>query len=194
MLHRPRQELEVFAELGCSVEESDLRLDNPFDTWIVFFAGNGYAVNGHLLDDPDDPLTWYGRWAIEWGARLTMPDYIRALGERDRMINQFMDQFDKFDLLVSPTMPTTAFSTEEYPQTVGGLEPYPIPAWGFVPYTHPINTIGFTAASIPCGFDSDGMPIGLQIIGKPGDEETVLAASAAFEAARPWAHLRPQVS
>ena len=116
---------EVFAELGCSVEESDLRLDNPFDTWIVFFAGNGYAVNGHLLDDPDDPLTWYGRWAIEWGARLTMPDYIRALGERDRMINQFMDQFDKFDLLVSPTMPTTAFSTEEYPQTVGGLEPYP---------------------------------------------------------------------
>ena len=125
---------------------------------------------------------------------MTMPDYIRALGERDRMINQFMDQFDKFDLLVSPTMPTTAFSTEEYPQTVGGLEPYPIPAWGFVPYTHPINTIGFTAASIPCGFDSDGMPVGLHIIGKPGDEETVLAASAAFEAARPWAHLKPQVS
>ena len=123
-----------------------------------------------------------------------MPDYIRALGERDRMINQFMDQFDKFDLLVSPTMATTAFSTEQYPETVGGLEPYPIPAWGFIPYTHPINTIGFTAASIPCGFDSDGMPVGLHIIGKPGDEETVLAASAAFEAARPWAHLRPQVS
>ena len=185
---------QIFAELGCSVEESDLSLDNPFDTWIVFFAGNGYAVNGHLLDDPDDPLTWYGRWAIEWGARLRMPDYIRALGERDRMIQQFMDQFDKFDLLLSPTMATTAFSTERYPETVGGQEPYPIPAWGFLPYTHPINTIGFTAASIPCGFDSDGMPIGLHIIGKPGDEETVLAASAAFEQARPWAHLRPQVS
>ena len=184
----------VFAEMGCSVEESDLSLDNPFDTWIVFFAGNGYAVYGHLLDDPDDPLTWYGRWAIEWGARLTMTDYIRALGERNRMIQQFMDQFDKFDLLLSPTMGTTAFSTEQYPETVGRREPYPIPAWGFLPYTHPINTIGFTAASVPCGFDSDGMPIGLHIIGKPGDEETVLAASRAFEEARPWAHLRPGVS
>ena len=184
----------LFEELGCSVEESDLSLDNPFDTWIVFFAGNAYAVNGHLLDDPDDPLTWYGRWAIEQGAQVTAADYIRALGERDRMINQFMDQFDKFDLLLSPTMATTAFSTERYPETVGGQEPYPIPAWGFLPYTHPINTIGFTAASIPCGFDSDGMPIGLHIIGKPGDEETVLAASRAFEEARPWAHLRPQVS
>ena len=184
----------VFAELGCSVEASDLNLDNPFDTWIVFFAANAYATNGHLLDDPDDPLTWYGRWTIEQGAKFTAVDYLRAMGERDRMIQQFMDQFDKFDLLLSPTMATTAFSTEEYPQTVGGQEPYPLPAWGFLPYTHPINTIGFTAASIPCGFDSDGMPIGLHIIGKPGDEETVLAASAAFERARPWAHLRPSVS
>ncbi len=184
----------LFRELGCSVEDSDLSLDNPFDTWIVFFAGNAYATNGHLLDDPDDPLSWYGRWAIELGAKVTAADYIRALGERDRMIQQFMDQFDKFDLLLSPTMATTAFSTERYPETVGGQEPYPIPAWGFLPYTHPINTIGFTAASVPCGFDSDGMPIGLHIIGKPGDEETVLAASAAFEQARPWAHLRPQVS
>ena len=180
-----------FAELGCSVEESELSLESPFDTWMVFFGGNAYAVYGHLLDHPDDPLTWYGRWAIEQGARYTMTDYIRALGERARMIQQFMDEFDKFDLLLSPTMATTAFPTDAYPETVGGQTPYPIPAWGFLPYTHPINTIGFTAASVPCGFDSDGMPIGLHIIGRPGDEATVLAASAAFERARPWADVRP---
>ena len=110
-----------------------------------------------------------------------MTDYIRALGNRDRMIQQFMDELDKFDLLLSPTMPVTAFPTDEYPEEIGGQKPYPTPAWGFVPFTHPINTIGFTAASIPCGFDSDGMPVGLHIIGRPGDEETVLAASAAFE-------------
>lgn len=183
-----------FGELGCEVEESTLSLESPFDTWMVFFAGNAYATNGHLLDDPDDPLTWYGRWTIEQGARYTMADYIRALGERDRMIQQFMDEFDKFDLLLSPTMATTAFPTDAYPETVGGQAPYPIPAWGFLPYTHPINTIGFTAASIPCGFDSDGMPIGLHIIGRPGDEATVLAASAAFEQALPWADTKPPVS
>ena len=184
----------AFEGLGCSVEESSLALESPFDTWMVFFGGNAYAGNGHLLDDPEDPLTWYGRWTIEQGAGFTMTDYVRALGNRDRMIQQFMDEFDKFDLLLSPTMPVTAFPTDRYPEEIGGQEPYPTAAWGFVPFTHPINTIGFTAASIPCGFDSDGMPIGLHIIGKPGDEETVLAASAAFEEAQPWTQHRPQVS
>ena len=184
----------VFEELGCELRTSDLKLESPFDTWMVFFAGNSYAVNGHLLDDPDDPLSWYARWTIEQGANITATDYIRALGERDKMINQFLDVFEDVDLLLSPTMAVTAFSTEQYPQEIGGEAPYPIPAWGFLPFTHPINTIGFPAASVPCGFDSDGMPIGLHIVGRPGDEETVLAASAAFEQAHPWAHVRPQVS
>ncbi len=185
---------QVFKELGCEVGESDLALDTPFDTWMVFFGTSAYATNGHLLDDPEDPLSWYARWTTEQGAKLTAVDYVRALGDRDRMIQQFWDQFDKFDLLLSPTMAVTAFPTDKYPEEIGGEKPYPNPAWGFVPHTHPINTIGFTAASIPCGFDSDGMPVGLHIIGKPGDEETVLAASAAFEKARPWAHMRPMVS
>ena len=184
----------AFEELGCPVDESALKLETPFDTWIVFFGGGAYATNGHLLDDPEDPLSWYGRWTIEQGAGFTAADYARALGERDRMIQGFLDEFDKFDLLLSPTMPVTAFPTDEYPAEIGGQAAYPTAAWGFVPFTHPINTIGFTAASVPCGFDSDGMPVGLHIIGKPGDEETVLAASAAFERARPWADVRPQVS
>ncbi len=184
----------VFEDLGCTVDAASLELHNPFDTWIVFFGVNAYASNGHLLDDPDDPLTWYARWTIEQGGSFTAVDYVRALGERDRMIHQFMDVFDEFDLLLSPTMAVTAFATERYPEAIGEEKPYPTPAWGYLPFTHPINTIGFTAASVPCGFDSAGMPIGLQIIGRPGDEETVLAASAAFEQARPWAHLRPAVS
>ena len=184
----------AFEELGCSVDESALELDTPFDPWIVFFGGNAYTVNGHLLDDPEDPLSWYGRWSIEQGASFTAADYARALGQRDLMIQSFLDEFDKYDLLLSPTMPVTAFPTDRYPEEIDGQKAYPTPAWGFVPFTHPINTIGFTAASIPCGFDSDGMPVGLHIIGKPGDEATVLAASAAFEQARPWADVRPPVS
>ena len=82
------------------------------------------------------------------------------------MIQSFLDEFDKYDLLLSPTMPVTAFPTDRYPEEIDGQKAYPTPAWGFVPFTHPINTIGFTAASIPCGFDSDGMPVGLHIIGK----------------------------
>ena len=63
-----------------------------------------------------------------------------------------------------------------------------------MPFTYPINLIGHPATSIPCGFSSDGLPIGLHIIGRKGDEETVMAASAAFEQARPWIDTRPPVS
>ena len=184
----------VFEELGCTVDESDLVLNSPFETWITFFALNAVASYGHLLEDHEDKLSWYIRWSLEHGMKSSAVDYARALAERERMIDQFWDQFDKFDLLLSPTMAVTAFPNEQYPEEIGGEEPTTVPFWGFLPHTHPINTIGFTAASVPCGFDSDGMPIGLQIIGKPGDEETVLAASAAFEKARPWAHHRPMVS
>jgi len=68
------------------------------------------------------------------------------------------------------------------------------PFWGFLPFTYPINISGQTAASIPCGYSSDGMPIGLHIIGPKGSEAKVLQACAAFEAANPWAGDRPGVS
>ena len=181
----------VFEELGCTVDESDIALNDPFHTWYVFSAASAVNANGHL---PKDQLTWYVNYGLDYGVTLTGADYARALGEREIMIQQFWDQFVKFDLLLSPTMATTAFPNEQYPEEIGGEPPTAVPWWGYLPHTHPINTIGFTAASVPCGFDSDGMPIGLHIVGKPGDEETVLAASAAFEKARPWAHLRPMVS
>jgi aspartyl-tRNA(Asn)/glutamyl-tRNA(Gln) amidotransferase subunit A len=110
------------------------------------------------------------------------------------MMAQMADLFEGYDLLLSPTMPLTAFPVRQYPQEIGGKEPYPDPAWGFIPFTHPINTLGNPAASIPCGFSSDGMPIGLHVVGRQGDEETVIRASAAFEQARPWIHHRPPAS
>ena len=57
--------VQAFSELGCTVDQSNLKLDNPFDPWLVIFASGAYVSNGHLLDDPTDPLTWYGKWAIE---------------------------------------------------------------------------------------------------------------------------------
>ncbi len=183
----------VFAEIGCSVEESNLKLQDAFDTWFTLFSSNAYLTQGHLLTDPDDPLTWYAKWTIEEGSNVTGADYAKAVGERDRMTQQFNDEFEKFDILLSPTMAVTAFPTDEYPQDINGEKPYPNPEWGFLPFTHPINTIGFTAASVPCGFDSHGMPVGLHIVGRHGDEESVLAVSAAFEKVRPWSHRRPQV-
>ena len=103
------------------------------------------------------------------------------------------DLFERYDLLLSPTMPVTAMPVGEYPKDMGDVNAHPY-FWRFLPFTHPINTIGHPAATVPCGFDSDGLPIGLHIVGRPGDEATVIAASSAFENARPWADKRPPVS
>ena len=154
----------VFEELGCTVDESDIALNAPFDTWYVLSTSSAIAVNGHL---PEDQLTWYVNYGLEHGRKLSVVDYGRALGERDVMIQQFWDQFDKFDLLLSrQRWRQPHFEHEQYPEEIGGEPATCIPWWGYLPHTHPINTIGFTAASVPCGFDSDGMPVGLHIVGK----------------------------
>ena len=62
---------------------------------------------------------------------------------------------------------------------------------GYNPFNFNVNMIGHPAASVPCGFTAAGLPVGLQIIGRFGDDVGVIAASAAFETVRPWTHQRP---
>ena len=77
--------------------------------------------------------------------------------------------------------------------SITGSSSYPVQYWNGA-FTMHGNAIGHPAASVPAGFSPDGLPIGLQIIGRRYDEESVLAASAAFERARPWIGHRPPVS
>ena len=104
----------------------------------------------------------------------------------------FANAFDQYDLILTPTTATTAFPVGSPPAQIGGQDVHWF--WGYTPYSMPINMIGATAASIPCGFARDGLPVGLHVIGRPGAESTVFAASAAFEDARPWIQHRPPVS
>ena len=108
--------------------------------------------------------------------------------ELDRIANGvYMNQLlTQYDLLLCPTLPLTAFDVgkpcpDEYRE-----DPY-----GWIPFTPPFNLTGQPVASIPCGFSSAGLPIGLQIIGPTYGEEIVLKASYAFECARPFANEQP---
>jgi len=62
-----------------------------------------------------------------------------------------------------------------------------------LPFTYPFNLTGQPAATVPCGFTSEGLPVGLQIVGRWHADSTVLRAAACFEAAQPWAHHRPRL-
>ena len=97
---------QVFQELGCRVEESDLAMESPYDAYGPIYETAAYANYGHYLESGDDRLTDYGREFIGWGAKITGADYARALGARERLIAQMTDLFDDYDLLLSPTLAT----------------------------------------------------------------------------------------
>lgn len=183
----------LFEELGCTVEETDFTLVEPFERafWPIFSA-NGYAAHRSLLENRRDDLTWYVRECLEYGSTVTGEQYALALGYIDRLKGQLADLLEKYDLLLSPTMAIPAFPHGDPPKRIAGRDVNPY--WDFLPFTFPINMAGHPAASVPCGFSADEMPIGLHLVGRRWDEETVLAASGAFEKAQPWAHLRPPVS
>jgi aspartyl-tRNA(Asn)/glutamyl-tRNA(Gln) amidotransferase subunit A len=185
---------ERFAQLGCSVEEVDLTLEDPFPAFWTLFSANSFAAFRPVFETSAEVLTDYARATFEYAATLTAVDYARALGYVDRLRAQFADLFDRYDLLLSPTMAVAAFPIEQRPEIVDGQSVDLF--WGFLPFTFPINLIGHPAASIPCGMalgGEVGLPVGLHIIGRNGGEATVLAASAAFERAGPWTTSRPQV-
>ena len=183
---------QLFQEFGCQVEETDFALDNPLPPFYDIFYSNNYTSWGHLLDESPDELTDYGRTFLEHGSHATGVDYARALAAIEIMKSKLADLLDRYDLLMTPTVAVPAFPHGQFPTQIGDhvMED---PRRGFSPYTRPFNVIGSPAASIPCGMSSDGLPIGLHIIGRHEDEATVLRASAAFEQARPWPQ-RPPIS
>ena len=182
-----------FESLGCIVDDPGFALDSPQEHFRVIFATNTYASSGYLLDTRPDDLTDYFRESMELAATLTAADYARALGGFDQIRAKFDALFEQYDLLLSPTMAVPAFPIDEHPTSIDG-QTVDDPSFGYLPFTYPINAIGHPAASVPCGFSENGLPIGLHVVGRKGDEETVLAASAAFEQARPWIQNRPPIS
>jgi aspartyl-tRNA(Asn)/glutamyl-tRNA(Gln) amidotransferase subunit A len=112
-------------------------------------------------------------------------DYMRATHRRAGVREAFRKLFETVDLLVTPTVAVTAFAAGTL--GVDMIDGRAVDRHlGWSPFSWPINLAGLPAASLPCGFDRDGLPIGLQIVGPWLGEEAILRAAAAFETAQPW--------
>ncbi|MGD0353596.1 MAG: Asp-tRNA(Asn)/Glu-tRNA(Gln) amidotransferase subunit GatA [Dehalococcoidia bacterium] len=111
--------------------------------------------------------------------------YLKAQKVRTLIIIEFKDAFEKYDALVTPTSPTVPFK-------LGEKVDDPIQMYLSDVCTLPINIAGLPAISIPAGF-ADGLPIGMQIIGKPFDEETILHIAFAYEQATDWHKRKPPI-
>ncbi len=182
----------VFEELGCLVDDPGVTVEDPFPPFWDLFGIGGFTAYGHLIEDHGNDLTDYGLSTIEHGRTRSLADYSRALLRVQQLQAQMEELFQTYDLLLTPTTAVPGFPVGQHPDVIGGRQV--IPFWGYTPFTFPFNMTMQTAANVPCGFSSDGMPIGLQVIGRRGEETMVLKASAAFERARPWRERLPPVS
>ncbi|MBM3957308.1 MAG: amidase, partial [Gemmatimonadetes bacterium] len=189
---------ELFESLGAHVEEARLRLEPPpREYWWVLWTGNQAAMYGHLLEEHEEELMPYTVEMIRHGQGLSAADYSRALRQAEVLRVELAERFEGYDLLLTPATAATAWPHRRPPRSIGGRAVGPALAeikFDAIPFTQVFNIGWNPAASVPCGFDADGMPIGLQIAGDVDDDAAVFRAARAFEVARPWAGVRPRVS
>jgi aspartyl-tRNA(Asn)/glutamyl-tRNA(Gln) amidotransferase subunit A len=122
------------------------------------------------------------RDVIARGRAYSGVEYIDAMHRRAQLRAQFLKLFERAHVLVTPTVATTAFRAGML--GVSEIEGRKVdPHLGWSPFSWPMNLAGLPAATIPCGFDDDGLPIGLQIVAPWLEEERILRVAAAFEAA-----------
>lgn len=124
------------------------------------------------------------RALVEMGRLVTGADYLKAEQYRAALMVEFRRLFASLDVVVGPTTPITAWKRGEWTVPVAGREESVLAAsWRL---TYPFNLTGLPAISIPCGFDRDGLPIGLQIAAAPFREPLVLQVAHAYEQDHGW--------
>lgn len=176
-----------FEALGAHVEETDPGFADPAEEFACLFYG-GAANALRDIDaagrrDMDPALV---QVAEEYSTR-SMLDYLAAANAR-AALREHMGRFhERFDLLLTPTLPRPAFSAgREVP------EEWPHARWHtWTPFTYPFNMTGQPAVSVPCGFTAAGLPIGLQLVGARHADALVLRAAHAYQAERPLTDRRP---
>ena len=178
-----------FSNLGAKVESVDVKWPiSPRDLFMVHFGSGAATFMSMLTDSQKDQIEDTLQAIAAEGSKLEMLTVKKA--ELDRVSNGiYMNQLlSQYDLVLCPTLPLVAFEAGKACPDEYVNDPY-----GWIPFTPPFNLTGQPAASIPCGFNSDGLPIGLQIIGPTYGEQMVLNASRAFEKVRPFSDQRPKL-
>ena len=178
-----------FEAMGAHVEQ----VDPPGDAGVgdifqkLWWSGAGFAL-GDLPEEQKAKLDPGLRKMVGEGVKIDKKAFMQATAARGAFGSQMRVFMEKYDFLVTPQVATPAFE-------VGKLSPLDDDgrAWmEWSPYTYPFNLTQQPAASVPCGFTKDGLPVGLQIVGRMFDDEGVLNASAAYEMADPHFDATPK--
>jgi aspartyl-tRNA(Asn)/glutamyl-tRNA(Gln) amidotransferase subunit A len=169
---------QTFEQLGCHVDLVENVFDaDPADLWTAeFYAGVGIRLRS-FIEHQRESLDSAVADVLEPALSQEMRDYYTKVFARYALREQVRAFFDRYDLLISPTIPVT--SLDVCKNIPDALTDRNLVSWVY--YTYPFNLTGQPAASICAGFAPDGMPVGLQIAGRSHSEDDVVRAAAAFE-------------
>jgi Asp-tRNA(Asn)/Glu-tRNA(Gln) amidotransferase A subunit family amidase len=182
-----------FALMGARVEELTEPLDDARPLMLILEQDDEFVALLHsFFDDPDKAALLSGFFfdpsntgASPEGARPRHDELPDARAEAARISAQLDACFDRYDVVLSPTFGRVA------PKIPPGWQ-WPVPMEEWVAYTYLTNMTGTPSVSVPCGF-VDGLPVGLQVMGRAGAEATVLRVAAALEQFQPMTDARPRL-
>ena len=181
-----------FAELGCTVEQAEPDFSGVQQIIHVTRALRMVTLHAEKLEKWREQMNPNLVWNIQQGFPLTVKQIGEADKERTALYHRVRQFFEKYDLLLTPTVAVPPFPQEMiYPKEINGKPMKNYQEWLYLTYA--ITITGLPVISVPCGFTSEGLPVGLQIVGRRLAEATVLKAAAAFEAIAPWKDKRPPV-
>ena len=182
-----RKSADALAALGAQVEEIDPGFDNPLEiTMKLWFVGSATLVNAMTAEQRAlaDPSLLK---QAELGNRVTTAE-LQALTKRRGELGIHMRKFhQRFDLLVTPGVSVPAFVAKASTEWDTPIENF----LDWTPFSYPFNLTQQPACVCPCGFDGDGLPLSMQIVGPMHGDALVLRAARAFESAMPWKQIAP---
>ena len=166
--------------------------------WVVWASGCAWTIDGigmamgkTLTKEEFEPLTWF---LYEMGRKQGASNYLLSISLLQRVARDIARFFLEYDVLLTPTLaeppvPLGTFDpTKEDPNLIlRRMET-------FTPFTAIFNATGQPAMSVPLYWNTEGLPVGVQFVGRFGDEVTLIRLAAQLESARPWAGRRPPVS
>jgi aspartyl-tRNA(Asn)/glutamyl-tRNA(Gln) amidotransferase subunit A len=124
--------------------------------------------------------------------KWTAEEFTDAITNRKALVNAMTRFMERFDLVLTPTVPTTPFPIDR--AGPGKIDSIMVEDDAWTPSLYPANLTGQPAASVPAGWTKQGLPVGLQIIGRRLADSMVITAASAFERIQPWEHRHPSVS
>ena len=187
-------QLPIFADIGCDVEQAAPDFRDAYDIFQTLRAwGFELSFAERFAEFGEDRFKETIRWNVARGRALSGADISRAQAKRSELYQRVREFLQSYEFLLLPTAQTPPFPVEwQYPDQVNGVKMHSYIDW--MMSCAYITLTGLPAISVPCGFTADGLPVGLQIVGRPQADFEVLQLAYAFQEATAFYRRRPEIA